>query len=479
LEPWHADIEAFLELRKNTGAEEFRARDLFYALWIPDLFMERVEEDADWTLMSEHECPGLSDTYGKEFVDLYTKYENEMPDLKRIKARALMSKIIEAQIETGQPYMLYKDAVNNKSNQKNIGVIKSSNLCAEIVEYSEKDETAVCNLASIALPKFVTDESKFDYQNLYQVAKLATKNLDQVIDINFYPTNKTENSNSRHRPIGLGIQGLADVYFKMNIPYDSVQAQIINKQIFETIYFGALEASMELAADKGPYSTFKGSPLSEGKFQFDLWGVKPSSMWDWKGLMEKIQKHGVRNSLTTACMPTASTGIILGNTETFQVQTSNIYKRQTLSGEFLLVNRHLVKELMKRNLWSKELRDQIILENGSVQNIEGFPEDLKDVYKTVWETSQKTVIDMAADRAPFIDQTQSMNLWLATPTFGKVNSMHMYAWKKGLKTGMYYLRSRSAVDAVKVTVSSEKKAKESYVKEAQSNEPEDCVTCSA
>ena len=479
LEPWHADIESFLELRKNTGAEEFRARDLFYALWIPDLFMQRVEEDGEWTLMSEHECPGLSDTYGNEFVELYTKYEKEFPDLKRIKARALMSKIIEAQIETGQPYMLYKDAVNNKSNQKNIGVIKSSNLCAEIVEYSEKDETAVCNLASIALPKFVTEEGKYDYQDLYQVAKLATKNLDQVIDINFYPTDKTENSNSRHRPIGLGIQGLADVYFKMNIAYDSVQAQMINKQIFETIYFGALEASMELASDKGAYSTFKGSPLSQGQFQFDLWGVKPSSMWDWKGLMEKIQKHGVRNSLTTACMPTASTGIILGNTETFQVQTSNIYKRQTLSGEFLLVNRHLVKELMKRDLWSKELRDQIILENGSVQNIEGFPEDLKDVYKTVWETSQKTVIDMSADRAPFIDQTQSMNLWLSTPTFGKVNSMHMYAWKKGLKTGMYYLRSRSAVDAVKVTVSSEKKAKESYVKETQSNEPEDCITCSA
>jgi ribonucleoside-diphosphate reductase alpha subunit len=479
LEPWHADIESFLELRKNTGAEEFRARELFYALWIPDLFMQRVEEDGEWTLMSEHECPGLSDTYGNEFVELYTRYEKEFPDLKRIKARALMSKIIEAQIETGQPYMLYKDAVNNKSNQKNIGVIKSSNLCAEIVEYSEKDETAVCNLASIALPKFVTEEGKYDYQDLYQVAKLATKNLDQVIDINFYPTDKTENSNSRHRPIGLGIQGLADVYFKMNIAYDSVQAQMINKQIFETIYFGALEASMELASDKGAYSTFKGSPLSQGQFQFDLWGVKPSSMWDWKGLMEKIQKHGVRNSLTTACMPTASTGIILGNTETFQVQTSNIYKRQTLSGEFLLVNRHLVKELMKRDLWSKELRDQIILENGSVQNIEGFPEDLKDVYKTVWETSQKTVIDMSADRAPFIDQTQSMNLWLSTPTFGKVNSMHMYAWKKGLKTGMYYLRSRSAVDAVKVTVSSEKKAKESYVKETQSNEPEDCITCSA
>ena len=441
--------------------------------------MQRVEEDGEWTLMSEHECPGLSNTYGKDFDELYTKYEKEMPDLKRIKARTLMSKIIEAQIETGQPYMLYKDSINRKSNQKNIGVIKSSNLCAEIVEYSEKDETAVCNLASIALPKFVNDDGKYDYQNLYQIAKLATKNLDQVIDINFYPTDKTKNSNSRHRPIGLGIQGLADVYFKMNIAYDSVQAKIINKQIFETIYFGALEASMELAADKGAYSTFQGSPLSQGQFQFDLWGVKHSNMWDWKGLMEKIQKHGVRNSLTTACMPTASTGIILGNTETFQVQTANIYKRQTLSGEFLLVNRHLVKELKKRGLWSKELRDHIILENGSVQNIEGFPEDLKEVYKTVWETSQKTVIDMAADRAPFIDQTQSMNLWLATPTFGKVNSMHMYAWKKGLKTGMYYLRSRSAVDAVKVTVSSEKKAKETYVKEVQSNEPEDCVTCSA
>jgi len=361
------------------------------------------------------------------------KYENEMPDLKRIKARALMSKIIEAQIETGQPYMLYKDAVNNKSNQKNIGVIKSSNLCAEIVEYSEKDETAVCNLASIALPKFVTDESKFDYQNLYQVAKLATKNLDQVIDINFYPTNKTENSNSRHRPIGLGIQGLADVYFKMNIPYDSVQAQIINKQIFETIYFGALEASCELAKEKGAYETFKNSPISEGKFQFDLWNVNPSSKWDWDSLRAKIKEHGVRNSLTTACMPTASTGIILGNTETFQIQTSNIYKRQTLSGEFLLVNRNLVNELSQRGLWNKEMRDKIILENGSVENINEIPAELKEIYKTVWEVSQKTVIDMSADRAPFIDQTQSMNLWLSTPTFGKVNSMHMYAWKKGLK----------------------------------------------
>ena len=365
LEPWHADIEQFLELRKNTGAEEFRARDLFYALWIPDLFMKRVEEDGDWTLMSEHECPGLSDTFGDDFVALYEKYEKEMPNLEKIKARDLMSKIIEAQIETGQPYMLYKDSINNKSNQKNIGVIKSSNLCAEIVEFSDKSETSVCNLASIALPKFVKKSKnkkskEYDYQALYKTAKLATKNLDEVIDINFYPTEKTETSNSKHRPIGLGIQGLADVFFELDIAYDSEEAKNINKLIFETIYFGALEASHELAKEKGVYSTFKGSPLSEGKFQFDLWNAKPSDMWDWETLREKIKKDGVRNSLTTACMPTASTGIILGNTETFQIQTSNIYKRQTLSGEFLLVNRHLVKALSKRNLWNKEMRDKII-----------------------------------------------------------------------------------------------------------------------
>ena len=485
LEPWHADIEQFLELRKNTGAEEFRARDLFYALWIPDLFMKRVEDDDNWTLMSEHECPGLSDAYGDDFVNLYEKYEKEIPHLEKIKARDLMSKIIEAQIETGQPYMLYKDAINNKSNQKNIGVIKSSNLCAEIVEYSDKSETSVCNLASIALPKFIkkskSKKKEYDYKALYKIAKLATKNLDEVIDINFYPTDKTETSNSKHRPIGLGIQGLADVFFELEIAYDSEEAKDINKLIFETIYFGALEASHELAKEKGAYSTFEGSPLSQGKFQFDMWDTSPSDMWDWATLREKIKKDGVRNSLTTACMPTASTGIILGNTETFQIQTSNIYKRQTLSGEFLLVNRHLVKALSQRNLWNKEMRDKIILENGSVQNISNFPEDLKETYKTVWETSQKSVIDMAADRAPFIDQTQSMNLWLSTPTFGKVNSMHMYAWKKGLKTGMYYLRSRSAVDAVKVTVSSEKVAKEDFIKSqvTESNEPEDCLTCSA
>ncbi len=485
LEPWHSDIEQFLELRKNTGAEEFRARDLFYALWIPDLFMKRVEDDGNWTLMSEHECPGLSDAYGDEFVKLYEKYEKEFPQLETIKARDLMSKIIEAQIETGQPYMLYKDSINNKSNQKNIGVIKSSNLCAEIVEYSDKSETSVCNLASIALPKFIkkskSKKKEYDYEALYKMAKLATKNLDEVIDINFYPTNKTETSNSKHRPIGLGIQGLADVFFELEIAYDSEKAKEVNKLIFETIYFGALEASHELAKEKGAYSTFKGSPLSEGKFQFDMWDASPSDMWDWETLREKIKKDGVRNSLTTACMPTASTGIILGNTETFQIQTSNIYKRQTLSGEFLLVNRHLVKALSQRNLWNKEMRDKIILENGSVQNILNFPEDLKETYKTVWEVSQKSVIDMAADRAPFIDQTQSMNLWLSTPTFGKVNSMHMYAWKKGLKTGMYYLRSRSAVDAVKVTVSSEKTVKEDFIKSqiTETNEPEDCLTCSA
>ena len=484
LEPWHADIEKFLELRKNTGAEEFRARDLFYALWIPDLFMKRVENDEEWTLMSEHQCPGLSDVYGEEFEALYTKYESERKDLETIKARDLMSKIIEAQIETGQPYMLYKDSINNKSNQKNIGVIKSSNLCAEIVEYSDKNETSVCNLASLALPKFVKKTDKkisYDYNALYETAKLATKNLDEVIDINFYPTNKTKTSNSKHRPIGLGIQGLADVFFKLGIAYDSEKAKEINKQIFETIYFGALEASCELAKEKGSYETFENSPISQGKFQFDLWGVKPSSNWDWEKLKSKIKKYGVRNSLTTACMPTASTGIILGNTETFQIQTSNIYKRQTLSGEFLLVNRYLVKELSKRNLWNKDMRDKIILENGSVENVSEIPKELKEVYKTVWEVSQKTVIDMAADRAPFIDQTQSMNLWLSTPTFGKVNSMHMYAWKKGLKTGMYYLRSRSAVDAVKVTVSSEKAAKDAYISTTikQNNEPEDCETCSA
>ena len=485
LEPWHADIEHFLELRKNTGAEEFRARDLFYALWVCDLFMKRVEEDGDWTLMSEYECPRLSDTYGKEFEELYTQYESEGRGVKTMKARALMGKIIEAQIEAGQPYMLYKDSINEKSNQKNVGVIKSSNLCAEIVEYSDENETAVCNLASICLPKFVAkDGASYDYQELYRVAKLATKNLNRVIDINYYPTKKTERSNTRHRPIGLGIQGLADVYFKMKLPYDSEDARDINRKIFETIYFAAMEASQEEAKKSGAYETYQGSPLSEGIFQFDTWDSaqlsepQDSGLWDWEALRAKIKEHGVRNSLTTACMPTASTGIIQGNTEAFQIQTSNIYKRQTLSGEFMLINRHLVEDLIELGLWNNHMRDQIILHNGSVQAITEIPENLRAVYRTTWEISQKVVIEMAADRQPFIDQTQSMNLWLEKPTFGQVNAMHFYAWKLGLKTGMYYLRSRSAADAVKVTVSSDKKINEQD-SNTNNNEPEDCLTCSA
>lgn len=475
LEPWHADIEHFLELRKNTGAEEFRARDLFYALWVCDLFMQRVEDDADWTLMSESECPNLSGTYGAEFEKLYTQYEQQGKGLKTIKARELMGKIIEAQIEAGQPYMLYKDSINEKSNQKNIGVIKSSNLCAEIVEYSDENETAVCNLASICLPKFVSaDRQSYDYKKLYQVAKLATKNLNRVIDINFYPTDKTERSNMRHRPIGLGIQGLADVYFAMRLDYDGEEAREINRKIFETIYFAAIESSMEEAKENGAYQTYEGSPISQGILQFDTWeNAKTSGLWDWDGLRADIQKYGVRNSLTTACMPTASTGIIQGNTEAFQIQTSNIYKRQTLSGEFMIVNRHLVNELLELGLWNSKMRDKIILNNGSIQAIDEIPEKIRSIYRTTWEISQKTVIEMAADRQPFIDQTQSMNLWLEKPTFGQVNAMHFYAWKLGLKTGMYYLRSRSASDNVKVTVSGDVKSKPT------DNEPEECLTCSA
>lgn len=470
LEPWHADIKQFLELRKNTVAEEFRAEDLFYALWIPDLFMQRVENDGDWTLMSEHECPGLSDTYGAEFNALYEKYEADGKG-ETMKARELMAKIMEAQIETGQPFMLYKDSINEKSNQKNVGVIKSSNLCVEIVEYSDAQETAVCNLASIALPKFVTKDRRYDYQKLYEVSRLATRNLNRVIDKNYYPTPKTKRSNMRHRPIGLGVQGLADVFFKMKIAYDSEQARKVNKKIFETIYFGAMTESMEIAKTDGPYETYAGSPISQGQFQFDLWGASPSGMWDWDTLRADIATYGVRNSLTTACMPTATTGIILGNTETFQVQTANIYQRETLSGEFFVVNPYLVKELMERQLWTTEMRDTIIIENGSIQNIPNIPNDVKEIYKTVWETSQKIVIDMAADRSPYIDQAQSMNLWLENPTFPKVGSMHMYAWKKGLKTGMYYLQSCSAVNPVKMTVPTPKKP--------STSNNEECLMCTA
>ncbi|MCJ8323293.1 MAG: ribonucleoside-diphosphate reductase subunit alpha [Rhizobiales bacterium] len=490
LEPWHGDIEAFLELRKNTGAEEFRTRDLFLAMWIPDLFMQRVEADQDWTLMSQDTCPLLSDTSGAEFEKLYTQYEAEGRGLKTVKARDIMSRIIESQIETGQPYMCYKDAMNSKSNQKNLGTIKSSNLCAEIAEYSSKEETAVCNLASIALPKFVQDNGTFDYQGLYDVAYNATINLNNVIDVNYYPTAKTELSNNRHRPIGLGMQGLADVYFKLSLAYDSSEAADINRKVFETIYFASVTASKDAAQQSGVYESYEGSPMSLGEFQFDMWDAQDQGpkaaghelMWDWAKLRKQVKKYGVRNSLLTACMPTASTGIILGNTETFQAQTSNLYKRQTLSGEFMLINKFLVADLVKQDLWNNEMRDKIVLENGSVQNIPEVSTKLKEIYKTVWEISQKTIINMSADRAPFIDQSQSMNLWLEDASFGQVNSMHFYAWKAGLKTGMYYLRSKPAANNVKVTVSADRKTEQVA---ATSTAPivdctdEICVVCSA
>ena len=486
LETWHLDIEEFLELRKNTGDERRRTHDMNTANWVPDLFMKRVEQDENWTLFSPGEAPELHDLVGKAFEEKYEEYEDkakkgEMNQFKSIPAKELWRKMLTMLFETGHPWITFKDSCNLRSPQQHSGVVHSSNLCTEITLNTSADkEIAVCNLGSVNLANHMKGGS-LDEEKVKQTVSTAIRMLDNVININYYSVDTAKNSNFKHRPIGLGIQGLADVYFKLGIAYESEEAKEINKLIFETIYFGALEASCELAKEKGAYETFKNSPISEGKFQFDLWNVNPSSKWDWDSLRAKIKEHGVRNSLTTACMPTASTGIILGNTETFQIQTSNIYKRQTLSGEFLLVNRYLVNELSQRGLWNKEMRDKIILENGSVENINEIPTELKEIYKTVWEVSQKTVIDMSADRAPFIDQTQSMNLWLSTPTFGKVNSMHMYAWKKGLKTGMYYLRSRSAVDAVKVTVSSEKAAKDAYINTAikQNNEPEDCETCSA
>lgn len=465
LEPWHADIESFLDLRKNHGKEEFRARDLFLALWVPDLFMERVENDAEWTLFSPHNTKGLSDLYGAEFTQKYQEYERMGLGVKTIKARQLMTQIIESQAETGTPYMLYKDACNEKSNQKNLGTIKSSNLCAEIMEVSTPDETAACNLASMALPKFVTDTG-FDFDKLHQVTKVAIKNLDRVIDVNYHPTDKIEKSNHAHRPVGLGIQGLADVFFKMHLPFDSEEALLLNRDIAETMYHASLEASCEIAAQKGAYSSYDGSPISHGQFQFDLWGEQPSSRWDWSQLKRQIAEHGVRNSLLIAQMPTASTAQILGNNEAFEAQTSNIYKRQTLSGEFIIINKHLVSDLEERGLWTSKIRDAIILNNGSVQGIDAIPDDLQSVYRTVWEISQKVIIDMSAERAPFVCQSQSLNLWLASPTFAQINAMHFYAWKRGLKTGMYYLRSKPSTNAVKVTV-------------GQQSEDEDCLNCGA
>jgi ribonucleoside-diphosphate reductase alpha chain len=457
LEPWHADIFDFLDLRKNHGKEERRARDLFFALWTNDLFMQRVEDDGEWTLMCPSECPGLADTYGEDFKTLYEKYEKAGKGRKTIKAQELWFAILESQVETGTPYMLYKDACNEKSNQKNLGTIKSSNLCTEIIEYTAPDEVAVCNLASLALPMFVKD-GKFDFDKLFDVTYTVTLNLNKIIDHNYYPVAEAKNSNLRHRPIGLGIQGLADAFILMRLPFTSDEAKQLNKDIFETIYFAGLTASKDLAKKDGPYETFKGSPASQGIFQFDMWGVAPSNKWEWDVLREEVKEYGIRNSLLLAPMPTASTSQILGNNECFEPYTSNIYSRRTLSGEFAVVNKHLLRDLNKLGLWNDDMKNRLIAANGSIKDFPEIPENIKELYKTVWEIKQKDILDMAADRGVYIDQSQSLNVFMDAPNFGKLTSMHFYAWKKGLKTGMYYLRTKAATDAIKFTV--DKKALE-------------------
>jgi ribonucleoside-diphosphate reductase alpha chain len=451
LEPWHADVFAFLDLRKNHGKEEMRARDLFYALWICDLFMKRVEDNGEWSLFCPNEAPGLSECWGEEFEKLYTKYETEGKARRTIKAQDLWFAIMESQIETGTPYMLYKDAANRKSNQQNLGTIKSSNLCTEIMEFTSPDEVAVCNLASIALPRFVID-GKFDHQKLYDVTYQVTLNLNKIIDNNYYPVEEARNSNLRHRPIGLGIQGLADVFIMLRMPFESDAAKELNKNIFETIYFSAMTASKDIAKREGAYQTFKGSPLSKGIFQFDMWNVNATENWNWEALRTEVIEHGVRNSLLVAPMPTASTSQILGNNECFEPYTSNIYTRRVLSGEFVVVNKHLLKDLVQLGLWTNDMKNKIIANNGSVQNIHEIPENLKELYKTVWEIKQRNLIDMAADRGAYICQSQSLNLFVDSPNTSKLTSMHFYAWKKGLKTGMYYLRSQAATQAVQFTI---------------------------
>lgn len=451
LEPWHADIFDFLDLKKNHGKEENRARDLFYAMWIPDLFMKRVESDGDWCLMCPDQSPGLHEVWGEKFEELYAKYESEGRYLKKIKAQQLWYAIIESQIETGTPYMLYKDACNRKSNQQNLGTIKCSNLCTEIVEYSAPDEVAVCNLASIAVNMFIENKT-YNFEKLKNVAKVATKNLNKIIDVNYYPVKEARNSNMRHRPIGIGIQGLADAYILMRYPFESDEAMMLNKQIFETIYYGALEASCELAEKLGTYETYPGCPVSKGKLQFDMWGVTPTSLHDWSSLRAKIAKHGIRNSLLLAPMPTASTAQILGNNESVEAYTSNIYTRRVLSGEFQIVNQHLLRDLTERNLWNEEVKNEIIANGGSIQKIECIPKEIRDLYKTVWEISQKNVLQQAADRGAFIDQSQSLNIHIAEPNYGKLSSMHFHGWKLGLKTGMYYLRTKAAAQAIQFTV---------------------------
>ncbi len=463
IEPWHADIFEFLDLKKNHGKEEMRARDLFYAMWMPDLFMKRVQEDGDWTLMCPNECPHLFDTYGDEFEKLYEGYEKVGKGRKTIKARELWEKVLESQIETGTPYMLYKDAANRKSNHKNLGTIRSSNLCTEIMEYTANDEVAVCNLASIALPMFVSENEKgekfFNHKKLYDVTKKVIRNLDTVIDRNYYPVKEAENSNFRHRPVGLGVQGLADAFIMLRLPFTSETAKKLNQDIFETLYFAAVTSSMEIAKAKEPYSTFKGSPMSEGELQFNMWGINDEELsgnWDWKKLRKNVIKHGVRNSLLVAPMPTASTSQILGNNEAFEPYTSNIYTRRVLSGEFIVVNKHLLEDLVELDLWDNNMKEEIMRANGSIQHIDKIPQDLKDLYKTVWEMSMKDIIDMARHRGYFIDQSQSLNLFMQDADFAKLTSMHFYAWKSGLKTGMYYLRTKSAVNAIQFTLSKEK-----------------------
>lgn len=452
LEPWHADIFEFLDLKKNHGKEELRARDLFYALWIADLFMERVKSDADWSLFCPNECPGLFDVYGEKFEALYHQYEQEGRARKTVKARDLWTAILESQVETGTPYILYKDAANKKSNQQNLGTIRSSNLCTEIIEYTAPDEVAVCNLASLALPKYVVN-GQFDFDKLVEITRVVTRNLNKVIDINYYPIPEARNSNMRHRPIGLGVQGLADAFILCGMPFDSEEARQLNKDIFEAIYFAAVTESCDLAEQLGAYETFQGSPMSKGLFQFDLWNVTPSGRWDWASLRERVKKHGLRNSLLVAPMPTASTSQILGNNECFEPYTSNLYTRRTLAGEHIVVNKHLMRDLVRLGLWDEEMREAIMAANGSIQGIEVIPQNVRDIYKTAYEISQKVIIDMSADRGAFICQSQSLNVFMEAPTFAKLSSMHFYAWQKGLKTGMYYLRSKAATDPIKFTLS--------------------------
>lgn len=496
IETWHADIFDFLDLKKNTGKEEMRARDLFFAMWTSDLFMKRVQEDSTWTLMCPNECPGLYDVYGDEFEALYTDYEFRGKGRKTIRARELWEKILESQIETGTPYMLYKDAANRKSNHKNLGTIRSSNLCTEIMEFTSKDEIAVCNLASISLPMFI-ENGKFDHEALYNVTKRVTRNLNKVIDRNYYPVKEAENSNLRHRPVGLGVQGLADAFIMLRMPFTSDEAKKLNQEIFETLYFAAVTASMEMAKEEGPYSTFEGSPMSKGEFQYNMWGMKDeelSGRWDWASLRKEVVEHGVRNSLLVAPMPTASTSQILGNNEAFEPYTSNIYTRRVLSGEFIVVNKHLLHDLVDRGLWNETLKQEIMRHNGSVQNIDVIPQDLKELYKTVWEMSMKDIIDMSRQRGYFIDQSQSLNLFMQDANYSKLTSMHFYAWQSGLKTGMYYLRTKAAVDAIKFTLNNDKKEEtapsllaeteaisvEDYkamLLKAQAAGPEDCEMC--